>query len=117
MPTVSAAAGASGSQPAATNEVVAPPPVAQPAATQEVVAPTTIRQPDANEGDVSPTTILQRTSEEVVVAHAAAAQDVSSGPIQPSTSTQSGSLMLRSYAFEDTRSGYYDDYDLDYPLI
>ncbi len=22
--------------------------------------------------------------------------------------------MLRSYAYEDTRSGYYDDYDLEY---
>ena len=84
---------------------------------QRDVAPTIIRLGDGLEVDVAPTTNPQRTCEEVDVAHAAVAQDVSSRPIHPSSSTQTGSLMLRSYAYEDTRSGYYDDYDLDYPLI
>ena len=70
-----------------------------------------------DEVEVAPTTIRQLSGDEVVVAHAAVAQDVSSRPIHPSSSTQSGSLMLRQYAYEDTRSDYYDDYDLDYPLI
>jgi len=45
-----------------------------------------------------------------------AAQDVA--PVLPTsqapTSTESESLMLRAYAYEDTRSGYYD---VDYPQI
>ena len=94
---------------------------------QRDVAPTTIRERDGLEVDVAPTTNSQRdvaptpipplTGAEVVVAHAAVAQNVSSRPIPSSSSTQTGSLMLRTYAFDDTRSGYYDDYDLDYPLI
>ncbi len=79
-------------------------------------APTTISQRDL-EVDVAPTTNPQRTGEQVVVAHAAVAQDVSSQPIHPSSSTQTGSSMLRSYAYEDARSGYNDDNDdFGYPL-
>ena len=94
---------------------------------QRDVAPTTIRERDGLEVDVAPTTISQRdvapttipplTGDELVVAHAAVAQHVSSRPIHSSSSTQTGSLMLRSYAFEDTRSGYNDDDDFEYPLI
>ena len=73
------------------------------------VATTTIRQGDGLEVDVAPTTIRQLSDDEVVVAHAAVAQDVSSRPIQASSSTQTGLSMLRSYAFEDTRSGFDDD--------
>ncbi len=94
---------------------------------QSDVAQTTIRERDGLEVDASPTPIPQRdvapitisqlSGDEVVVAHAYVAQEVSSRPIHPSSSTQTGSLMLRAYAYEDTRSGYNDDDDVDYPLI
>ena len=45
-----------------------------------------------------------------------AAQEVA--PVPPTSQpvhASSVSLMLQSFSFEDTRSGYYDDYDLDYP--
>ena len=93
---------------------------------QRDVAPTTIREREGPEVDVAPTTISQHdvapttiqqlSGDEVVVADAAVAQDVSSRPIHPSSSTQTESLMLRSYAYDENCSSYYDDYDLDYPL-
>ena len=97
--------------------MVAPTTIPQHDGLEGDVAPTSIRQRDGLEVDVAPTTIRQRTDDEVVVAHAAVAQEVSSRPIHPSSSTQTGSVMLRAYAYEDTHTGYYDDYDLDYPQI
>ena len=76
------AAGATGAQPAATNEVVARPTVALPGATQEVVAPLP-----------------------------SAAQEVAPVPptSQAATITQPVSSMLQSFAFDDTRDGYSND--------
>ena len=90
---------------------------------QSDVAATTIRERERLEvdvavtpipqSDVAATTISELSGDEVVVAHAAVAQDFSSRPSHPSTFTQTGSLMLRTYAFEDTRSGYNDDDDFE----
>ena len=90
------------------------------------VALTTIPQLDGLEVDVAPTTIRQRDGLEVDVAPTpgappAAGQEAfaptpASQPIQASSSTQTGSLMLQSYAYEDTRSGYNDADDFEYPL-
>jgi len=120
-----ASAGASGTQPAVSQEVVAPSTISQRDGLEVDVAPTTIRERDGLEVDVAPTTISERgvapttilplTDAEVVIGNAAIAQDVSSRPVHPSSSTQTGLTMLRAYAFEDTRSGYYDDYE--YPQI
>ena len=56
-------------------------------------------------------------AQEVAPPPPSAAQD--GAPVRPTsqapTSTESGSLMLRAYSYEDTRSGYYDDYE--YPQI
>ena len=51
-----------------------------------------------------------------VIAQPAAAQEVAqqppaSHPIQTSSATQTVSSMIQSFAFDDTRSGYSDDYD------
>ena len=51
-----------------------------------------------------------------VLAQPAAAQEVApqppaSQPIQTSSATQTVSSMIQSFAFDDTRSGYSDDYD------
>ncbi len=124
-------AGTAAAQPGATNQIVAPTTIPQRDGVEVDVAPTTIPQRDGLEVDVAPNTIPSRdglevdvaltsirqlSGDEVVVEHAVIAQDVSSRHIHPSSSTQTVSSMLRSYAYEDTRSGYYDDYDLDYPL-
>ncbi len=74
---------------------------AQPAGSQEVVAPTLGAQVTISQEVASPPP-------------PSAAQEVAPVPPTPTT-TQSVSAMLQSFAFEDTRSGYYDDYDLDYP--
>ena len=84
---------------------------------QRDVAPTTIRERDGLGVDVAPTTIPHLFGDDEVVAHAAVAQDLSSRPIHPSSSSQTGSSMLRAYGYEDTRSGYSDDDDFEYPLI
>ena len=125
-------AGTAAAQPAATNAIVAPTTISvrdglevelAPTTISERdglevdVAPTSISEPDGLEVDVAPTTILPLTDAEVVIANAAVAQDVSSRPVLPSSSTQTGLSMLRAYAFEDTRSGYNDDDDFEYPLI
>ena len=74
---------------------------AQTAGSQEVVAPTLGAQVTISQEVASPPP-------------PSAAQEVAPVPPTPTT-TQSVSAMLQSFAFEDTRSGYYDDYDLDYP--
>ena len=151
--TTLATAGASGAQPAAMTEVVAPTTiserdvapttireragldvdVAPTTISERDVAPTTIQERDRLEVDVAPTTIPQVSVEEVVVAHAAVAQEVlaptpgaqptdrhevsqpPSQPIQVSSSTQTIYSMLQSFAFDDTRSAYNDD-EFEYPL-
>jgi len=75
----------------------------QPADSQEVIAPTQV-------------TITQ----EVVAPPPSTAQEVA--PVEPTpqpihTFTRPISSMLQAFAFEDTRSGYYDDYEVDFPLI
>ena len=117
-------AGTAAAQPAATNQIVAPTTIPTRERLEVDVAPTTIPTRERLEVDVAvttiptherlevevaPTSIRQLSGDEVVVAHAAVAQDVSSRPIHPTSSTQSVSSMLRSFAFEDTSSGYYDD--------
>ena len=52
-----------------------------------------------------PTVALPAATQEVVAPLPSAAQEAASGPQAPS-STQSVSLMLESFAFEDTRDGY-----------
>ena len=110
-------AGTAAAQPATTNAIVAPTTIPERDGLEVDVAPTTISERDGLEVDVAPTTILPLTEAEVVIANAAVAQDVSSRPVHPSSSTQTGLSMLRAYAFEDTRSGYNDDDDFEYPLI
>ena len=52
---------------------------------------------------------------QVVAPPLSAAQPATSQPIH--AFTQPISSMLQSFVFEDTRSGYYDDYEVDYPQI
>ena len=74
--------------------------------------------PDTNQSEVDAGASLTQSAaaQEVVAPPPSVAQDVAPVTQAPVT-TQTGSLRLRSYAYDDTHSGYYDDYDLDYPLI
>ena len=77
--------------------------------THEVVAPTSGEQSAGSNEVVARTLATPPTAAQVVVAPTPASQ-----PIQASSSTQTVSSMLQSFAFDDTRSGYDDD--SDYPL-
>ena len=107
-------------QTAGSQEVIAP---TQVAIHQEVVAPTHGAPQGATQEVVAPSP--HAAAQEVVAPPPVVAQEVAppSSTAQPATSqpihtfTRPISSMLQSFAFEDTRSGYYDDYDVDYPQI
>ena len=86
---------------------------------QALVAGTAAAQPTGSKEVVAPTLGAQVTISQEVASPPppSAAQELA--PVTPTsqepTTTQSVASMLQSFAFEDTRSGYYDDYDLDYP--
>ena len=93
------------------SEVVAPTSISQRDGLEVVVATTTIRQRDGLEVDVAPTPGAPPAAGQEAFAPAPASQ-----PIQASSFTQTVSSMLQSFAFEDTRSGYNDADDFEYPL-
>ncbi len=76
----------------------------------EVATPVSGAEPAIDQQVPSPPSAAQ-----VVASPPSAAQPTTSQPFH--AFTQPISSMLQSFAFEDPRSGYYDDYEVDYPQI
>jgi len=100
-----------GAEPSITQEVVTPPP----STAQVVASPSSASQVVASPSFAAQVVASPSTAAQVVAPPSSTAHPATSQPIH--AFTRPITSMLQSFAFEDTRSGYYDDYEVDYPQI